>query len=131
MLRLNENQSSTDWHRFLDIAISIHNTTYAPALGCTPTAVFHGRTPVNALDLRFQNTKLWKNIPKYDSVKELQDKTTELFAMVKENFIALYLTYKKCYDRKANATPLKLHQHCLKIDPKCTKKIAIMNKQQT
>ena len=57
ILRINENQSSTGWLRFIDTAIFIQNTTYAPAQGCTPD-VFHGRTPVNQLDQSFQNTKL-------------------------------------------------------------------------
>ena len=58
ILRNNDNQTSSDWHRYVDIAVFIHNTTFAPALGCTPSDVFHGRTPVNPLDLRFQNTSL-------------------------------------------------------------------------
>ena len=63
VLQINENESSTDWHRYLDIAIFIHNTTYAPAPGCTPSDVFHGRTPVKPLDIIFLNTKLWEKTP--------------------------------------------------------------------
>ena len=131
ILRINENQTSSDWHRYVDIAVFIHNTTCAPALGCTPSNVFHGRTPINPLILRFQNTKLWESHPKYDCIKELQDKTTELFSSVKDNLISSYLKYKKYYDRKANATPLKPKSNCLILDPKSTTQVAVMNKQQS
>ena len=128
---MNENKTSSDWHRYVDIAVFIHNTTYAPAVGCKPSDVFHGRTPVNPLDLRFQNTRLWQHKPKADCIKEIQDKTTELFASVKENLIHSYLKYKKYYDRKANASPLKEQTYCLILDPKCTTQMATMNKQQS
>ena len=130
ILRINENQTSSDWHRYVDIAVFIHNTTYAPALGCTPSDVFHGRTPVNPLDLRCQNTQLWQDKPKAECIKEIPDKTIELFASVKENLIHSYLKYKNYYDRKANASPLKEQTYCLILDPKCTTQIATMNKQQ-
>ena len=126
ILRINENQSTTDWHRYLDIAFYIHNTTYAPALGCTRSDVFHGRTPVNPPDLRLHNTNLWEKNPKRDSVKKLQDKTTELFDSVKENLMASYLKHKY-YDRKTNATPIKIHQHCLILNHIGTTQVAIMN----
>ena len=131
ILRINENQTSSDWHRYVDIAVFIHNTTFAPAIGCTPSDVFHGRTPTNPLDLRFQNTTLWKQKSKTECVKELQDKTTELLSSVKDSLISSYLKYKKYYDRKANASPLALHSYCLILDPKCTTQIATMNKQQS
>ena len=131
-MRINKNQTSSDWHRHVEIAVFIHNTSFSPALGCTPSDVSHGRTPINPLDLRFQNTNLWtkKSHPKYDSIKELQDKTTELFSSVNDSLISSYLKYKNYYDRN-NATPLNPKSYCLILDPKNTKQVAVMNKQQS
>ena len=105
-----KNQNSSGWQRSVDISVFMHNTTFAPALVCTPSDFFHGRTPINLLDPRFENTKLWESHPKYDCFKELQYKTTKLFSSVKDNLISPYLKYKKYYDRRANATALK-HKH--------------------
>ena len=115
--RINENQTSSDWHRYVDIAVFIHHTTFAEALVCMLSDVFHGRTPINPLDLRFQNTKQWESLPKYDCTNELQDKTTELFSSVNDNLFSSYLKYKKC-DRKADATPLKPNSYCLILERK-------------
>ena len=49
ILLINENQTSSHWNRNVDIAVFMHNTIYAPALGCTPSDIFHGRKPVISL----------------------------------------------------------------------------------
>ena len=42
----------SNWHKFLPLAVSNHNTTYHATLGCEQTRVFHGRIPNNILDFK-------------------------------------------------------------------------------
>ena len=37
VLKLNINQSFTNWHKFLNLATFIHNTSYHTSIGCAPT----------------------------------------------------------------------------------------------
>ena len=118
ILKLNSNESFTNWHKYLDFAVFIHNTTYNPSIGCTPSDLFHGRPPITPLDLRFQNAKMRTAPANFEVLRELQDAATASFERAKESMIAAYHNYRQYYDRKANATPLDLHSYCLILEPK-------------
>ena len=45
-LKLNSNQRFTNLNKCLNLASFIHNTSFDTSIGCTPTAVYHGRDPV-------------------------------------------------------------------------------------
>ena len=55
ILKIHVNVDRPQWDRYVDIAIMAHNTTYHTYLKCSPTEIFHGRTPYNALDLKYSN----------------------------------------------------------------------------
>ena len=59
------------WDRYVDIAIMAHNTTYHASLKCSPTEIIHGRTPYNALDLKYSNPEKRVDIKFGDVNKKL------------------------------------------------------------
>ena len=120
ILKLNTNHQWSNWHKYVPLAAYIHNTSYYSSIGCTPTAIFHGREPIKPLDLRFSNTAIKRLDPKSDFVIELQDAMQQKFAETKSRLIHSYHQYRKYYDEKALAHPLKLHSYCLILNPKLT-----------
>ena len=118
ILKLNTNQQWSNWHKYVPLAAYIHNTSYYSSIGCTPTSIFHGREPIKPLDLRFNNTAIKKLDPKSDFVNEMQDAMQRKFAETKSRLINSYHQYRKYYDEKALAHPLKLHSYCFILNPK-------------
>ena len=55
ILKINISADSPQWHKYVNMAVMAHNTTYHQAIRCTPTEIFHGRVPFNALDVKFGN----------------------------------------------------------------------------
>ena len=49
----------------------------------------------------------WKTTPNSDLAEQLQKQIDELRATAKDNTMLSYLKYKKNYNRKASAAPLK------------------------
>ena len=42
-LKIYENQKKQDWHKYVDLAVFQHNTSYHTVLVCPPSLIFHGR----------------------------------------------------------------------------------------
>ena len=106
------------WHKYLPIAILNYNTTYHSSINCEPSRVFHGRVPHNILDhklgLRFN-----PNIaPTTDFAEELLRRTKILYDKTKKNVMQSYIKYKRYYDKKAKASPLKEKDYCFILQPK-------------
>ena len=80
ILKLNTNEQWSNWHKYVPLATYIHNTSYYTSIGCSPTAIFHGREPVKPLDVRFNNKAIKTLDPKSDTVIELQDAMQQKFA---------------------------------------------------
>ena len=95
-----------------------YNTTYHETLGCEPSTVFHGRIPYNVLDLKLGIKPKWKTTPNSDIAEQLQKQIDEVRATAKGNIMLSYLKYKKYYDRKASAAPLKINDYCYILNPK-------------
>ena len=131
ILKVNENSSSSDWHKFVDTAVFVHNTTYHNAIKCTPSLLFHGRDPITPIDLRFNTTT--KTLPSnnFEFITTLHSSMSELFSNAREHVLQSYLKYKSYYDRKCAATPLQLYSYCLLLDPKITNPNQSFEKQQT
>ena len=49
ILKLNSNEQWNDWHKYVPLAIFIHNTSYHSSINCWPTTLFHGREPIKPL----------------------------------------------------------------------------------
>ena len=117
ILKISVNADRPQWDRYVDIAIMAHNTTYHDSLKCSPTEIFHGRTPYNPLDLQFRNA----NKPaetKCKDVNEILDKMNFIFRDNLDNIISAYHKYKMYYDRKARAQVLKANEFVFLLDPK-------------
>ena len=105
------------WHKYLPIAILNYNTTYQSNIDCEPSRVFHGRFPHNILDhklgLRFN-----PNIaPTTDFAEELLRRTKILYDKTKKKVMQSFIKYKRYYDKKAKASPLKEKDYCFIIQP--------------
>ena len=83
-LRIYENQLQHDWHKHIDLAVFQHNTSYHTTIGCPPTLLFHGRIPMNPIDIRFNNRTLYHHSSRYGYISDLQSKMTTLFGHTKE-----------------------------------------------
>ena len=104
--------------QIITLATLNYNTTYHSDIGCEPSPVFHGRVPHNILDhkhgLRFN-----PNItPITDFAEELLRRTKILYHKTKKNVMQSYIKYKKYYDKKAKASPLKEKDYCFILQPK-------------
>ena len=95
-----------------------YNTTYHETLGCEPSTVFHGRIPYNVHNLILGIKPKWKATPNSDLAEQLQKQIDEVRATAKDNIMLSYLKYKKYYDRKASAAPLKRNDYCYILNPK-------------
>ena len=105
-------------HKYLPIAILNYYTTYHSSIDWEPSRVFHGRVPHNILDhklgLRFN-----PNIaPTTDFAEELLRRTKILYDKTKKNVMQSYIKYKRYYDKKAKASPLKEKDYCFILQPK-------------
>ena len=106
------------WHKYLPNAILNYNTTYHSSTDCEPSRVFLGRfthnIPNHKLGLRFN-----PNIaPTTDFAKELPRRTKILHDKTKNIVMQSYIKYKRYYDQKAKASPLKEKDYCYLLQPK-------------
>ena len=117
-LKMASGEYRKQWHNYLPIAILNYNTTYHSSIDCEPSRVFHGRKPHNILDhkigLRFN-----PNIaPTTDFAEELLRRTKILYDKTKKNVMQSFIKYKRYYDKKAKASPLKEKDYCFILQPK-------------
>ena len=70
------------------------------------------------LDLQLGIKPKWKTTPNSDIAEQVQKQIDEARATAKDNIVLSYLKYKKYYDRKASAAPLKINDYCYILNPK-------------
>ena len=95
-----------------------HDIPHHSNIDCEPSRVFHGRVPHNILGhelgLRFNpNITLTT-----DFAEELKRRTKILYDKTKKNVMQSYIKYKRYYDKKAKASPLKKKDYCYILQPK-------------
>ena len=117
-LKISTEERRSTWHKYVQIAVMNYNTSYHESLGCEPTTVFHGRIPYIILDIKLGLKPEWKRDNNGDLTNELQKQIAEIHQAAKENVMQSYLKYKKYYDKKATATPLKINDYCYVLIPK-------------
>ena len=116
ILKINVSADRPQWDRYVNLAVMAHNKTYHQTLKCSPTEVFHGRVSYNALDLKFSNP-----LSPPRNVTDTQSLVDNLNAKFKEthtNIIRAFHKYKAYYDRKAQASPLKVNDFVFLRNPK-------------
>ena len=115
-LKMASGEYRKQWHKYLPISILNYNTTYHSSIDCEPSRVFHGRFPHNILDhklgLRF-NPNITPNFE-----EKILRRTKILYDKTKKNVMQSYIKYKKYYDKKTKASPLKEKDYCFIIQPK-------------
>ena len=117
-LKMYENQIQHDWHKYIDLAVFQHNTSYHSTIGGPPSFVFHEQIPLYPIDLRFNNANIIKKKCNFDYIVDVQSKMSTLFGRNKEALLKSFNKYRDCYDRKAKAVPLKVAEYCLLFSPK-------------
>ena len=116
ILKINVSADRPQWDRFVNLAVTAHSTTYHQTLKCSPTEVFHGRVPYNALDLKFGNPL---SPPRNATdTQSLVDNLNAKFKETHTNIIRAFHKYKAYYDRKTQASPLKVNDFVFLLNPK-------------
>ena len=128
-LELSTGERRSMWHKYVQIAIINYDTTYHETPGCEPSTVIHGRIPYNVLDLKLGIKPKWKTTPNSDIAEQLQKQIDDVRATAKDNIMLSYLKYKKYYDRKASAAPLKINDYCYILNPKADNQSTIFGFQ--
>ena len=112
------------WHKYLPVATLNYNERYHYSIDCESSRVFHGRVPRNFLDhkpgLRF-NPKV---APTTDFAEELLRRTKNLYDRTKKIVKQSYNKYKRYYDKKARASPLKRKDYCFILHPKADHQVS-------
>ena len=114
VLKISVNADRPQWDCYDGIAKMVHNTTNHHSFECSPTKLFHGRIPYNALDLQFKKPEK-QTEPKYKDLNEILDKTNFGF---RGNIISANHKYKAYYDRKVRAKSLEVNDFVFLLDPK-------------
>ena len=117
-LKISTGQRRSMWFKYVQIAVMNYNTTHHETLGCELFTVFHGRIPYNVLDLKLGIKPKWTNTPHSDIADQPQKQIDEVRATTKDKIMLSYLKYKKYYNRKESAAPLKINDYCYIFNPK-------------
>ena len=128
ILKINVATDSPQWDKYINLAVMAHNTTYHQALRCTPSEVFYGRVPFNALELKFSNPLQCRT--QETDLTKLIDQVIEKYKQVNNNILQADHKYKRYYDRKPQASTLIVNDIVFLLNPKTTDqsdKMAINN----
>ena len=117
ILKTRTNEKSNDWHRYVNMAVLAHNTTYNESTGYTPSQLFHGRVPFNALERRLNPQINNIDNPICRSFQKIDKKLAKMNETAKQNIIKNYVRYKAYYDRRAKAEPLREHEFVFLLTP--------------
>ena len=79
------------WHKYVQIAVMIYNTSYHESLGREPTTVFHGRIPYNFPDIKLGLKPEWEKNADEDLADDLQKQLPEIHQSAKDNLMQSYL----------------------------------------
>ena len=116
ILKINTDEQSKDWHKFVPLATFIHNTSYHSPINCCPSTLFHGREPIKPLDIRFSRKVITAIAVNSSFENELQNAVMQKFGETNEKLTTTYLKYKKYYEHKASAKPISEKPFCLLLN---------------
>ena len=97
-LKINVTADTPQWDQYVNITVLAYNTTYHRSIECTPTEIFQGRVPHNALDLNFSKP-LQTRSTKTD-MTNLVAKVNQKNKENASNFFEAFTKYKNYYDQK-------------------------------
>ena len=111
-----ENRSQL--HEYSPIAILKYNTTYHSNIDGEPNRCFHGRVPHNILDHKLGLRFLPNIATPTNFAEKLLRRTKILYDKTKKDVMQSYIKYKRYFDKKAKASPLKEKGYCFILQPK-------------
>ena len=120
-LKMASGEYRNQWHKYLPIAILNYNTTNHSSIDCEPSRVFHGRVPHNILDHKL-GFRFNPNAAPTTDFAELLRRTKTLYDKTKKNVMQSYIKYKRYYNKKAKASPIKEKDYCFIEQPKADHK---------
>ena len=115
ILKINVSAGRPKWDRYVNLAVMAHNTTYHQTLKYTPTEIFNGRVPYKVLDLKFSNPL--SSSRNATDVQPLIDILNSKFKETHANIYKVFHKFKAYYDRKAQASPLKVNDFAFLLNP--------------
>ena len=118
ILKIYSKQTFTNWHKYLNLATFTQNTSYQTSIGCARTFIFHGRDPVQPLDVRFYSNCIQKSAFNYDFMESVRDEFLKIFQTTKETFAKFFNRYRRYFDQKARANQLKAQTYGLLLNPR-------------
>ena len=106
-LKIETGERRSLWHKYFNIAVLNYNTSYHTSIGREPSQVFHGRIPLNVLDLKLRIRPQQQHIPTSQVAQELLEQTEMVHQDVRKNTMQAYIKYKAYYDKKPTLQNLK------------------------
>ena len=106
-LKIETGERRSLWHKYINIAVLIYNTTYHTSIGCEPSRVFHGRIPHKVLALKLGVRPYQQPIPTSQIAQEILEQTEVIHQDVRKNTMQAYIKNEAYFDKKANASKLK------------------------
>ena len=106
------------WHKYVNIAVLNHNTSYHTSIGLNPSRDFHGRVPYTILDLKSRTRPQQQPIPTLQIAQDVLRQTEMIHQDVRKNAMQAYIKYKTYYDKKTNASKLKEAEYVYLLQPK-------------
>ena len=106
-LKIETGERRSLWHKYINIAVLIYNTSYHTSIGREPSRVFHCRIPYNVLDLKLGIRPQQKPILTLQIAQEVLEQTEMIHQDIRKNIMQAYIKYKAYYDKKAKASKLK------------------------
>ena len=107
------------WHKYVNIAVLIYNTSYHTSFGCEPSRFFHSRILYNVLDLiKVGSSPKQQPIPTSQFAQDVLDQTEMIHQDDRKNAMQAYIKHKAYYDKKANASKLKDADYVDVLQPK-------------
>ena len=111
-------ENRKQWHKYLTIAILNYNTTYHSSIDCKTSPEFHSTVPHNILNHK-PGLRFIPNIaPATDFAEELLRRTKILYDRNKKIIMRSYIKFRRYYDKKPQAAPLKEKDYCFIFQPK-------------
>ena len=82
------------WHKYVNIAVLINNTSYHTSIGCERGRLFHGRFPYNVLELKMGVRTQRIPTPNSQIAENVLKQTKLIFHDVRKNTMQVYIKYK-------------------------------------
>ena len=117
-LKIETGERRSFWHKYINIEVLNHNTTYHTSIGCEPSRVFQESIPYNILDLKLGIRPQQQPIPTSQIVQDILEQTELIHQDVRKSTMQAYIKYKAYYDKMANASKLKEADYVYILQPK-------------